>query len=92
MVAEWIEASEMLGPGVYVLWLGGRLRHVGWAKSVLARVATHRRMCNQHCPNWMPIKGIKFDRVAFYPCTEYQSAGVIDRLKTELGYENAAAA
>ena len=87
-----IDATAMLGCGVYVLWWRGQVKKIAWAKSVLARVATHRRLCNEHVPSWMPIKGIKFDRVVFWPCAEDRSDEVIEAIKGILGYDRAKAA
>jgi hypothetical protein len=90
--AEWMDATEMLGPGVYVLWWQGRVKKLAWTKSMMTRVVAHRNLCGERVAHWQPIQGIRFDGVSLWPCPEHQSHEVIERLKSELGYEAAAAA
>ncbi len=86
-------ADGLLGPGVYVLYWRGRAKKIAWAPSMILRVAAHRNLCGQQVAHWQPIQGVRFDGVSYWPCTEYQAArGIIERLKSELGYEAAAAA
>jgi hypothetical protein len=86
------EVSAMLGPGVYVLWRGHRVVKIAWTKAVLERVAAHRNLAGQKSYSWMPIKGIQFDRVAFWPCAEDRINEVMGKVRAEIKGESAAAA
>jgi len=83
-------ATEMLGPGVYVLRFRGRVVHVGWAASVLEMVANHRRLWEDKVPSWFPIKGYRFDSVEWRKCPAHQSKAALAELKEELNLDRAA--
>ncbi len=87
-----VDVTRLLGPGVYILWWGGKLRKMAWTKSVLDRIAAHRSLIGRKVPDWMPVKGIHFDKVAFYPCAEDKAESVMAKLKMELKGESATAA
>jgi hypothetical protein len=78
-----IDASSLLGSGIYVLWLRGRVVHVAWARNVLERVALHRQLAHQRAPKWMPTKPINFDRFEWQPCAEHEAEALLMRLNCD---------
>ena len=59
-----INISAVLGCGVYILRLRGRVAFIGKArKCMLGRIATHRALANQHGPAWSPLRGVVFDAI-----------------------------
>lgn len=62
------DATDLLGPGVYILEREGEVVYVGWAKAVLERIAKHRELVAADMPSWFPVKGVVFDRFHFRRC------------------------
>lgn len=73
------DASEMLRGGVYVLLLRGQPVFAGRAVSMLSRIAAHRNLVGKSVPDWLPIKGIRFDQVL----VRYVQPDHIDRVLAE---------
>lgn len=62
------EAADVVNTlGVYVLELDGVIVHIGKTKCVEETARTHRALVGKSVPPWSPIKGIRFDRVVFFP-------------------------
>lgn len=68
-----IEATAVLGPGVYALVSKGVVIYVGQSKAVYRRVYEHRTTAQRKArgkaiPSWLPLKGFVFDQVFVWPC------------------------
>lgn len=64
MLDQFVDASDLLRCGVYILRLHGKVVFVGKAqKGMLAKIATHRSLARKHVPAWLPVRGIVFDEV-----------------------------
>ncbi len=81
-VTGFINASEMLKSGVYMLVLRGEVVYIGQAKAMIVRVCTHRSNARKTLPSWMPpsAKGIIFDEVLIRPCPVH----LLDSLEYDL--------
>lgn len=68
----FIDVSQVLRSGIYMLCHRGVVIYIGQSKSMLARVYSHKSLWGQKqrrkVPEWMPIKGILFDEVHICPC------------------------
>lgn len=61
---DFIDVSEALRSGIYVLLHRGTPIYIGKAKGpTLALIAAHRANARGHVPAWNPIPGINFDQV-----------------------------
>lgn len=73
-LSGFIDASEILRSGVYILIHRGVVIYVGKSKAMLTRIYTHRnlwasmRRGRAEVPWWIPIPGIHFDEVHIRPC------------------------
>ena len=69
-VTGFVNVSEMLKSGIYMLVYGGQVVYIGQAKAIIVRVATHRSNARKTLPSWLPpsAKGIVFDEVLIRPC------------------------
>lgn len=81
-VTGFINATEMLRSGVYMLVLRGEVVYIGQAKAMIVRVCTHRSNARKTLPSWMPpsAKGIVFDEVLIRPCPVH----LLDSLEYDL--------
>lgn len=85
-LSGFIDASEILRSGVYILVHRGVVIYVGKSKAMLARIYTHRnlwaskRRGKGDVPWWMPIPGIHFDEVHIRPC----ALADLDRLERDM--------
>lgn len=81
-VTGFINATEMLRSGVYMLVLRGEVVYIGQAKAMIVRVCTHRSNARKTLPAWMPpsAKGIVFDEVLIRPCPVH----LLDSLEYDL--------
>jgi excinuclease UvrABC nuclease subunit len=81
-VTGFINASEMLRSGVYMLVRAGEVVYIGQAKAMIVRVCTHRSNARKTLPSWMPpsAKGIIFDEVLIRPCPVH----LLDSLEYDL--------
>lgn len=84
---DFVELSKVLGPGVYALMYGPRLKYIGKAKRLLHRIYSHKILYDRlrkggRAPLNGPagVKVIQFDRVMIRPC----SLGELERLEREL--------
>lgn len=70
MLEGFIEVSSILRCGVYALMREGVVVYVGQSKRMLTRIEAHRsQWARSHkAPDWLPIKGILFDRIYILPC------------------------
>lgn len=69
----FIDYSEILRAGVYALCWQGEVVYIGQSKQVFARIYTHRSRYNKDrkvafVPDWLPVKGVRFDQVFIRPC------------------------
>lgn len=63
-MAGWVDISEALGAGIYLLFKGDRVVYVGKAqRQMLSLIQQHRDLATKSVPDWFPVKGIAFDRV-----------------------------
>lgn len=85
-----MDATAMLGSGVYVLRQHGRPVYVGWAKCLLTMIAGHREYASLKAPSWFPIKGVRFDSFEFRPCPAHRADEELMRLKAEVYIDCAA--
>lgn len=72
-VEGFVDASVVLGAGVYALVRRGVVIYVGKSRSVYQRVYAHRTTARRAArgnpiPTWLPIKGFVFDEVWVRPC------------------------
>lgn len=69
-VTGFINATDILKPGIYMLVKDGVVVYIGQAKAMIVRVATHRSNARRTLPDWLPpsAKGIVFDEVLIRPC------------------------
>jgi excinuclease UvrABC nuclease subunit len=67
VVAETVDVSAILRPGVFVLSHRGKVVFVGKSKCPLELIAAHRSLARKRVPEWMPIKGIVFDSITVTP-------------------------
>lgn len=71
----FIDASQILRSGVYVLVLRGVVIYIGKSKCMLTRIYSHRNIWSskrrgQKLPEWFAsmIPGIQFDEIHIRPC------------------------
>lgn len=69
----FVNVSDLLRPGVYLLSYRGEVVYVGKARSMLARVYQHRELWAQarrgtKMPSFLAKKGVKFDAIHIKPC------------------------
>lgn len=69
----FLDASQMLQGGVYVLLHRREIVYIGKAKSFLSRIYTHRSTWSRvrkgdKIASWLPTKGIMFDQFFLRPC------------------------
>lgn len=80
----FIDASELLKGGVYLLLYKREVVYVGKAKRMLTRVYSHLHIWSSKrrgkTPSWLPIDGVYFDEVYIRPCHPDQ----IDALEREM--------
>lgn len=79
------DVSKTLRCGVYILVARGQVIYIGKAKSMLARLNTHRRKWadkrkGNKLADFIPIPGLLFDEVHIRPCT----IETIDALEREM--------
>lgn len=74
------DVTDLLGCGVYVLELRGRVVHVGYCRAGIERIAKHIELRNADVPSWFPIKGIRFDRVHFRRCASDVAETIVAEL------------
>lgn len=71
----FVDATEVLRSGVYLLCAKGTVMYVGKAKQLCTRIYTHRqawarkRRGLENAP-WLRAKAIPFDQVLIRPCAE----------------------
>ena len=51
-VTGFVNVSEMLKSGIYMLVYGGQVVFIGQAKAIIVRVATHRSNARKTLPSW----------------------------------------
>lgn len=81
----FVEVSEVLRSGVYVLLAKGKVVYVGKSKAMLARLYTHRQNYISRrrgkTPEWLTaVKGIFFDEIHIRHCPVDQ----LDALEREM--------
>lgn len=69
----FLDYSAVLRAGVYALCWHGEVVYIGQSKQMFARIYTHRNRYNKErktafVPDWMPVKGVRFDAVFIRPC------------------------
>ena len=80
MIDGFSDVSEILRGGVYALIWRGEVVYIGKSKSMLARVAAHKKQYGQRTPEWFPIKGVRFDRIL----VRYEHPDRVDALERQL--------
>lgn len=69
------DISDVLKPGVFLLWNRGRVVYVGKARCLLVALAVQiMRNRNPALPDWFPIKPIHFDKLEIAACDTYRAA------------------
>ena len=83
----FIDCSQMMRGGVYLLKHRGEVVYIGKAKCFLSRIYSHRSMWSkarkgEKVPSWLGdmCKGIIFDQIHLRPC----APEIADRLEREL--------
>lgn len=81
-VTGFINATDMLRSGIYMLVLRGEVVYIGQAKAMIVRIATHRSNARRTLPSWLPpsAKGIVFDEILIRPCPVHH----LDEIEREL--------
>lgn len=59
----FVDVTEILRCGVYVLRNRGTVVYVGQSKAMLTRVYTHRNLARKKAPPWLKTAGVVFDEV-----------------------------
>lgn len=70
-IVEEVDASAMLGPGVYALCRSGKVLYVGKAKLLVQRIYTHHNAMDRFRRGKKPLrgtKGIVFNELRIFPC------------------------
>lgn len=68
-----INVSDILRPGVYLLYHSGRVTYVGKAKCILAALTNHVIRNRTRLPLWAPIPVIHFDAIEIIPCDTHRA-------------------
>lgn len=86
-LSGFVEVSEILRSGVYVLVHRGQVIYIGKSKSMLSRIYSHRNLHNskakgREVPWWIAsmLPGIQFDEIHVRPC----SLEALDALEREM--------
>lgn len=81
-IEGFMEISEALKCGVYVLVSRGAVVYVGKSKCMLVRIYSHRNAKSKRgtLPSWFPVKGIAFDEIHICPC----HPDLIDKLEYDM--------
>ena len=61
----FVDASEILKSGVYMLLSRGVPIYIGKSKRMLQRVAAHRGKGDR--PSWSPVRYFQFDQIYIFP-------------------------
>jgi len=80
MLDGFLDASELLRGGVYVLVQSGRVMFVGKTKTLLGQIAEHKANARKSLPAWFPTKGVVFDQILVYPCFGAEMSVLADKL------------
>lgn len=64
----FMDASVVLGAGVYVLLLDGEVVYIGYAKKMLDILTGHNAFAKRTPQPWHPIPGVVYDQVMVLPC------------------------
>lgn len=63
-----IKVGDLLKPGVYVLYMHGRVMYIGRSKRLLMTLSMHWTVAHGPAlPDWFPTKRVTFDDIAIYP-------------------------
>ena len=63
----FIDITPVLKLGIYVLIHQSRVVFIGKANLPLAKIWAHRDLSSRKSPDWLPIKGITYDKVLVRP-------------------------
>lgn len=67
-VEGFVDISDCLRGGVYVLLSHGTVVYVGKSKAMLVRIYSHRALARKRAPAWLKVRGVVFDQVLVQPC------------------------
>lgn len=82
---EGTDISAILGPGIYALCFCDEVVYIGQAKRMLARIYTHRNLCERKrsgkkLETYLKVKIVTFSKVYIRPCA-YED---MDRIEKEM--------
>lgn len=81
MINEFIDASAVLGSGIYALTLRGEIVYIGQSRVLCQRIGQHKEPSKRGGPpNYLIVKRIKFDGVLVFPCAVEN----LDKLEREM--------